>query len=129
MRTGTLMTPRPVPRKLAPALAAVLVIGVALVVFLVAGWDVRGWALGAVLWGGLRGLSLLLDHVRRGASARAAGGLQAFELAFKAVVVLVVLVALAATDADLALGAIATFALAYTAELGLSLASYFGSET
>jgi len=128
MRSSTLMTPRPVPRKLAPALAALLVLGIGLVVFLIAGWDLRGWALGAVLWAGLRGLSLFLDHVRRDASPKAASGLQAFELAFKALAVLVVLVALAATDPDLALPAILVFALAYTVELGLSLATYFGSE-
>ncbi|MGH3144088.1 MAG: hypothetical protein ACRDO9_13310 [Gaiellales bacterium] len=64
MPSSTLMTPRPVPGKLAPALAALLVLAVALVVFLVAGWDVRGWALGAVLWAGTRGLSLLMDYVR-----------------------------------------------------------------
>jgi hypothetical protein len=121
------MTPRPVPGKLAPALAALLVLGVALVVFLVAGWDVRGWALGAVLWAGLRGLSLLIDHVRRDASTAAGTGLQAFELVFKGLAVLVVLLAVATTNEALALPAILVFALAYTAELGLSLAAYFGS--
>jgi hypothetical protein len=121
------MTPRPVPGKLAPALAALLVLGVALAIFLVAGWDVRGWALGAVLWAGLRGISLLLDHVRRDASPTAAGAFRAFELAFKALAALVVLLAIAVTDADLAVPAILVFALAYTAELGLSLATYFGS--
>jgi hypothetical protein len=123
------MRPRPVPGKLAPALAALLVLGVALAVFLFAGWDVRGWALGAVLWAGLRGISLLVDHVRKDASPAATGGYRAFELAFKALAALVVLLAVAVTDADLALPAILTFALAYTAELGLSLATYFGSET
>jgi hypothetical protein len=127
MRSGTLMTPRPVPGKLAPALAAMLVLGIALAVFLIAGWDVRGWALGAVLWAGLRGISLLVDHVRRDASPAAAGGFKAFELAFKALAALVVLLAIAVTDADLALPAILVFALAYTAELGLALATYFGS--
>jgi hypothetical protein len=121
------MTPRPVPGKLAPALAALLVLGVALVVFMVAGWDVRGWALGAVLWAGLRGLSLLIDHVRRDASSAAGTGLQAFELVFKGLAVLVVLLAVATTNEELALPAILVFALAYTAELGLSLAAYFGS--
>jgi hypothetical protein len=125
MPSGTLMTPRPVPGKLAPALAALLVLGVALPVFLVAGWDVRGWALGAVLWAGTRGLSLLLDHVRKDSTSTA--GLRAFELAFKALAVLVVLLAVAVSNADLALPAILVFALAYTAELGLSLATYFGS--
>jgi hypothetical protein len=127
MRSGALMTPRPVPGKLAPALAALLVLGIALAVFLIAGWDVRGWALGAVLWGGLRGISLLLDHVRKDASPAAAGGFRAFELVFKALAALVVLLAIAVSDADLALPTILVFALAYTAELGLSLAAYFGS--
>jgi hypothetical protein len=127
MPSGTLMKPRPVPGKLAPALAALLVLGVALPVFLVAGWDVRGWALGAILWVGTRGLSLLLDHVRKDSTSTAASGLRAFELAFKALAVLVVLLAVAVSNADLALPAILVFALAYTAELGLSLATYFGS--
>ncbi len=128
MPSDTFMTPRPVPGKLAPALAALLVLGLALAVFVLAGWDVRGWALGAVLWAGLRGLSLLIDHVRRDATSAAATGLQAFELVFKGVAVLVVLLAVATTNEDLALPAILVFALAYTAELGLSLAAYFGSE-
>jgi hypothetical protein len=121
------MTPRPVPGKLAPAIAALLVLAIALPVFLIAGWDVRGWALGAVLWAGLRGISLLVDHVRRDASPAAAGGYKAFELAFKGLAALVVLLAVAVTDSDLALPTILVFALAYTAELGLSLATYFGS--
>jgi hypothetical protein len=127
--SGTLMTPRPVPGKLAPALAALFVLGVALPVFLVAGWDVRGWALGAVLWVGLRGISLLVDHVRKDASPAAAGGFKAFELAFKGLAALVVLLAVAVTNADLALPTILVFCLAYTAELGLSLATYFGSSS
>jgi hypothetical protein len=127
MPSSTLMTPRPVPGKVAPALAALLVLGLALAVFLLAGWDVRGWALGAVLWAGMRGLSLLIDHVRRDATSAAGTGLQAFELVFKGLAVLVVLLAVATTNEDLALPAILVFALAYTAELGLSLATYFGS--
>lgn len=129
MRDSLISTPRPVPGKAAPAIAAILVLAIALPVFLVAGWNVRGWALGAILWCGIRGASLLFDHVRKGASETAATGLRAFELFFKALVVLVVLVAVAATDSDLALPASLVFALAYTAELGLSLATYFGAET
>lgn len=127
MRDGLVTTPRPVPSKTAPALAALFVLGLALPIFLVAGWDVRGWALGALLWAGTRGVSMLLAHMRKGADATAASGLQAFELGFKAVAVLVVLVALAATEPELALSATLVFALAYTVELALSLTSYFGS--
>jgi hypothetical protein len=120
-------TPRPIPGRAAPALAALLVLGFALVLFLIAGWDVRGWALGAVLWAGLRGISYLVERMRKDASAAAASALRAFELFFKALAVLVVLVAVVATNSGLALPAILVFALAYTVELGLSLAEYFGS--
>ena len=126
MRTDLVTTPRPVPSKTAPALAALLVLGLALPIFLVAGWDVRGWALGALLWAGTRGISMLLAHMRKGASTTAASGLQAFELGFKALAVLVVLVALAGTEPQLALSATLVFALAYTIELALSLTTYFG---
>jgi hypothetical protein len=129
MRTDLVTTPRPVPSKTAPALAALLVLGLALPIFLIAGWDVRGWALGAILWAGTRGISLLLAHARKGMTATAASGLHAFELAFKAVAVLVVLVALAASEPDLALSAALVFALAYTVELALSLTTYFGTES
>jgi nitric oxide reductase large subunit len=127
MRTHLATTPRPVPSRTAPALAALLVLGLALPIFLIAGWDVRGWALGALLWAGTRGISMLLAHMRKGADATAASGLLAFELGFKALAVLVVLVALAATEPSLALSATLVFALAYTIELALSLTTYFGS--
>ena len=120
------MTPRPVPGRLVPALGAVLVLGLALVVFLVAGWSVAGWAIGAVLWAGTWGLGLLLRHLRSPMGNLASSGVLAFELFFKSVAVLVVVVALAASDASLAVAALLVFALAYTLELGLALASYFG---
>ena len=44
--------PRTAPPTLLPAIAGVFVIMLALPVFLIAGWRVSGWALGAVLWGG-----------------------------------------------------------------------------
>jgi len=116
-----------VPKRTTPALGALLVLGLALPIFLIAGWDVRGWALGAILWAGTRGISALIAHLRKDARPTAASGLQGFELAFKALAVLVVLVALAASEPELALSATLVFALAYTVELGLSLASYFGS--
>ncbi len=117
------------PARLAPALAALLVLAVALA-------RLPRRRLGRARLGARRGA--LGGHPRRLAPLRpraqgrepetAASGLRAFELVFKALVVLVVLVAVAATNADLALPAILVFALAYTAELGLSLATYFGSE-
>jgi hypothetical protein len=115
-----------VPGKLLPTAGAVLVLGIALAVFLVAGWGVSAWALGAVLWAGVRAVSLLLARIRGQMSSFASSGMLAFELVFKTVAVLAVLVAAAASDPHLALGAVLVYALAYTFELALSLATYFG---
>ena len=103
-------------------------LGVALVVFLVLGWNLSGWALGAVLWAGLEAVGFLLTRARVQTSGAASSGILAFGLMFKATVALVVLVAAAASDPDVALAAVLVFAAAYTFELVLSLATYFGPE-
>ena len=127
MRAGALGTPRPVPGRVVPALGGALVLLVALVVFLIAGWRISGWALGAVLWVATQALNLLLERVRGRQGNLAAAGVQGFVLFFKAIGLLVVFVAVAATDPHLAVAAALTFALAYTFEFGLSLVSYFGA--
>jgi hypothetical protein len=124
---GALLTPRPEPGHLLPALAGGLVLLVALAVFLVAGWHLAGWGLAAVLYVAVHALNLLLARAKPGTGSLAASGVQAFGLFFKSIGLLVVLVATAASNPHLAVAAAVTYALAYTAELGLSLASYFGS--
>jgi hypothetical protein len=128
MRVGALGTPRPVPGKLLPALGGALVLLLALPVFLLADWRVSGWALGAVLWLAMQALNLLVARLRQGSGSLAAAGVQGFALFFKAIGLLVVLIAVAVTDPHLAVAAALTYALAYTLELGLSLVSYFGGE-
>jgi hypothetical protein len=127
MPGGIFATPRPVPGRLLPALGGALVVVLALPIFLLAGWDVTGWAIGAVLWVGLEGLELVLTRLRGGTSNVATSAVLAFGLTFKAVVVLAVLFATAVSHPHLALGAAVVYVLAYTFELGLSLASYFGA--
>ena len=124
---GTLLTPRPEPGHFLPALAGGLVLLVALPVFLVAGWNLAGWGLAAVLYAAVPALNLLLTRARPGNGSLAASGVQVFGLFFKSIGLLVVLVATAASNPHLAIAAVATYALAYTAELGLSLAAYYGS--
>jgi hypothetical protein len=126
MRAGIFATPRPVPGRLLPALGGLLVLLLALAVFLVADWDVAGWALGAVLWVGLEAIELLLVQVRGRTGNLASSALLAFGLSFKAVAVLAVLIAAAATRPHLAAAAAIVYVLAYTFQLGLSLISYFG---
>ena len=127
MRTALFNTPRPEPSHFLPALGSGLVVLLALPVFLVAGWPVGGWALAAVIWVAVHAVDGLLRRARGDAANVAASGVQAFGLFFKAVGLLVVLVAAAVASPHLAVAAAVTYALAYTFELGLSLATYFGA--
>ena len=128
MRAGIFATPRPVPGRLLPALGGGLVLLLALPVFLLAGWNLAGWALGALLWVGVEAIELVLTRVRGRTANVAASAVLAFGLSFKAIAVLAVLVAAAATRPHLAAAAAVVYVLAYTFQLGLSLLSYFGSE-
>jgi hypothetical protein len=130
MRTvGVFSTPRPVPPRILPALAGGAVIALALPVFVLADWPLRGWALGAVLWVAAQGLGLLLTRLRVGADNLAASGVVGIGMSFRAIAVMVVVIAVAAADPELGLAAGLLYALAYTLELAVSLAFYFSGET
>ncbi|MFN2471143.1 MAG: hypothetical protein ABR583_09180 [Gaiellaceae bacterium] len=120
-------TPRPLPGRLLPIAAAATVIVLALPVFLLAGWDAAAWALVAVLWSGGQLLGLLLTRLELGADNLAGSGVVAVGMMFRGVAVMAVLLAVAASDGTLALAAALLYGLAYTLELALSVASYFGS--
>jgi len=126
MRSALSSTPRPAPGRMLPALGGALVLALALPVFLLANWRLTGWAIAVLLWVAVHSLELLLTRLRARVSNLAASGVQAFGMFFKALGLLVVLVATAASDPKLALAAALTYALAYTFELGLSLLTYFG---
>jgi hypothetical protein len=127
VRSELFSTPRPEPGHALPAIGGALVLALALPVFLLAGWPVAGWGLAAVLWVAVHALDLLLTRARTRAGNLAASGVQAFGLFFKAVGLLVVLLAAAVSNPHLAAAAAVTYALAYTLELGLSLVAYFGA--
>ncbi len=123
---GGLTTPRPAPGKALPATAGATVVALALPVFLLAGWPVKGWALGAVLWIGSELFGLLLARLRFGAGSLAGAGVVAFGMMFRAIAVMVVVFAVVVSDVELGVSGALVYAFAYTAELGLSLAAYFG---
>jgi hypothetical protein len=127
MRSGLLVTPRPEPGHLVPALAGSLLIVVALPLFLLLDWNLAAWGLAAVLWVGVHALDVLLRRVRKDTGNLAASGMQAFGMLFKLLGLLVVLFAAAASSPRLALAAALVYALAYTLEFGLSLIAYFGA--
>jgi len=127
MPSALFSTPRPEPGHLLPALGGALVVLAALPVFLLAGWSLAGWGLAAVLWAAVHLIDVVLHRSRSTAGTLAASGVQAFGLFFKSIGLLAVLVAAAVASPHLAIAAALTYALAYTFELGLSLATYFGS--
>lgn len=129
MRVAALFeTPRPIPSRLVPALAGGAVVALALPVFLVAGWPLAAWALAAVLWLAALAFGLLLTRLRLGLDNLAASGVAGIGMMFRPLAVMVVVIAVAASDAGLGLAAGLLYALAYTVELALSLTLYFGAE-
>jgi hypothetical protein len=125
---GLFSTPRPEPGHVLPAAGGLVLILAALPLFLLLGWPVSGWALAAVLWVFVHALDYVLARVRKPTANVAGSAVQAFGVFFKAIVLLAVLVATAASHPHVAVAAVVTYALAYTFELGLSLTTYFGSE-
>lgn len=128
MSAAVFSTPRPVPGRLAPALAGTAVIVLALPVFAVAGWPLEGWLLAAVLWAAAQALGLVLTRLPLGDDNLAASGVRGIGMGFRAFVVGIPLVAVAATDERVGLAAALLYVLAYTVELAISLATYFTRE-
>jgi hypothetical protein len=126
MRSSTLHISRPVPGRLIPALGGALVVLLALPLFLLLDWNLRAWALAAVLWVAIHALDLVLARLRTRQGNLAASAVQVSALFFKSLGLLVVLFATVASDPQLALGAVLVYAAAYTFELGLSLLAYYG---
>jgi hypothetical protein len=129
MRAGLFSTPRPEPGHLLPTVGSAFLLLAALPLFLLLGWPLVGWALAVLLWIFVHGLDLVLARSRRPADNLAGSAVQAFGVFFKAIALLAVLVATAASHPHVAVAAAVTYAVAYTFELGLSLATYFSGGT
>jgi hypothetical protein len=126
--SGIFSTPRPVPSRLAPALAGSSVVALALPVFLVAGWPLSGWALAAVLWVAALAFSLLLARLPGDPGNLAAAGMRGIGTTSRGLLVGVPLVAVTVADEGVGIAAAAVYALAFTVELLVGLAAYFGQE-
>lgn len=121
-------TPRPIPGRLLPALAAAGALLLALPIFVAADLPLAGWVIATVLWVAGEALALLLARVGTGADKLAASGVVGIGMTLRTVAVGVVLIVVAASDARLGLSAALLYAFAYTVELGVSLATYFSQE-
>ena len=119
-------TPRPVPGRVLPVLAGGAVIILALPVFVIAELSLRGWALGAILWLAAQALGVLLTRLPLGADNLAAAGVAGIGMMFRPVGVMVVAIAVAASNPEVGVAAALLYAVAYSLELALSLVTYFG---
>jgi hypothetical protein len=120
-------TPRPVPGRVVPALAGATVIALALPVFLVAGWPLDGWLLAATVWVAAEAFAWLLTRLARG-DGNLAAAMRGIGTSFRAIAVGIPLVAVTVSDERVGIAAALLYALAFSVELAVSLATYFGSE-
>jgi hypothetical protein len=103
-----------------------LVLAFGLPVFVLAGWDLRGWALGAVLWLASQALGVLFDRIGIHEPTLRGSGVVAFGMMTRGILLMLVAIAVAVTDPELAVAGALVYAFAYSVELGLSLLLYFG---
>jgi hypothetical protein len=121
--------PRPVPSRLAPMLAGSALIALALPVFAIAGWPLKGWALAAVLWTAAQALGYLLTRLPLEEGNLAASGVRGIGMGFRAFIVGIPLVAVTVADSRVGAAAAILYVLAYTLDLAVSLVTFFGAET
>ncbi len=124
---ATLLSPRPMPIRRLPVLAGAVAVVFALPVFVLADWRLDGWALGAILWGAGQALGLLFDRVGINDPTLRGSGVVAFGMMTRGIVLMVVAIAVAATDPPLGLAAALVYAAAYSIELAFSLLLYFSA--
>ena len=117
--------PRTAPPALLPAIAGSIVVLVALPIFLIAGWRVSGWGIGAVLWFGSEAFGAVLTRLHTRTGNLAAAGVVAFGMLFRAIAVMAVVFVVLVSDKWLGLAAALTYGAGYSASLGLQLVAYY----
>jgi 4-hydroxybenzoate polyprenyltransferase len=123
---ATLLTPRPLPARRLPMVGGALVVAFCLPVFVLADWNLRGWALGAVLWLASQTLGILFDRIGIHEPTLRGSGVVAFGMMARGILVMLVAIAVAVSDPQLALAGALVYAFAYSLELAFSLVLYFG---
>jgi hypothetical protein len=111
-----------------PVLAGALVLSLALPLFLVAEWPLKAWVAAAVLWLGGQALGLMLGRLKPSSENLVGSTVLAFGMMLRMLAVLVVLLALTVSDESAGLAAALLYGVAYSAELGFSLISYYTQE-
>jgi hypothetical protein len=125
---ASLLSPRPLPERRLPVLAGGAIVAVALPIFLIVGWRLEGWALGAVLWAASQVLGLVFARVGINEPTLRGSGVVAFGMMGRGILLALAAIAVAVTDARLAVAGVLVYAVAYTTELALGLALYFAGQ-
>jgi hypothetical protein len=125
---GIFSTPRPLPSRLGPTIAGATIIALALPIFAIAGWPLAGWALAAVLWVAAEIFALVLARLPGGPDNLAAAGVRGIGTSSRALLVGIVLVIVTVSNESVGLAAAILYAISFTVELGVGLATYFGGE-
>jgi hypothetical protein len=128
MSAGIFSTPRPLPSRMGPTLAGGTVIALALPIFAIAGWPLQAWALGAVLWVASEIFAAVLTRLPDSPDNLAAAGVRGIGATSRALLVGIVLVVVTVSNETVGLAAAILYAIAFTVELGVGLATYFGGE-
>lgn len=128
MSVGIFSTPRPLPSRLASTIAGGAIIALALPIFAVAGWPLAGWLLAAVLWAAAEIFAALLARLPGRPDNLAAAGMRGIGTTSRALLVGIVLVIVTVSNETVGLAAALLYAVAFTVELGVGLATYFGGE-
>jgi hypothetical protein len=117
--------PRVAPPLALPAIAGTLVLALALPLFLITGWPLEGWAIGAVLWVGFEAVDWFVTRIRARTGNVAAAGVAGFLMLFRAIAVMVVVLAVVTTDKWVGLSAVLVYGAAFSAQFGLALVAYY----
>jgi hypothetical protein len=128
MSAGIFATPRAVPSRVGPTIAGATIIVLALPVFAVAGWPLGGWALAAVLWVAAEIFAAVLARLPGRPDNLAAAGMRGIGTTSRALLVGIVLVIVTVSNESVGLAAAILYAIAFTVELGVGLATYFGGD-
>jgi hypothetical protein len=126
--SGIFSTPRPLPGRVGPILASGSIVALALPIFAIAGWPLQGWALAAALWAAAEIFALVLARLPNNPDNLAAAGMRGIGTTSRALLVGVVLVIVTVSNETVGLSAAILYAIAFTAELGVGLVTYFGGE-
>ena len=128
MSAGIFSTPRDMPSRLIPAVGGGTVVLLALPVFAVTGWPLQGWALAAVLWVAAQAFAFVLARLAGDTDNLAAAGMRGIGTTSRGLLVGIPLIAVTVADERVGIAAAAVYALAFTVELAVGLAAYFGGE-